>query len=229
MAVTLVGTVGSAHNESATTGTSIATIGTKTITAGNTVVVCVGIEDATSITNVTDGTTTVTVPDVILDWVGGTEKLAIFSFPNHPGGAKTFTANFAATQPFRAIVVLELTPCTFDVSSTGSGNSAAPSSGSLTPSVSGSYIVGFCFGNSALTSAGGFADYFNEPTVNTTDTEGLAQAVAAAIAATWTMTSGIWGAVAASYKPPASAFAMEDDYHVAARPTRDDGIVLVTA
>lgn len=202
MAVTLVGTVGAGHNENSATGTSIAAT-RSSIVPGNTVVVCVAVEDAATITNVSDGTTIITTPDVTFDWTAGTERLAIYSFPAHAGGTKTFTATFSVTQLFRAIIILELTPSIFEGLASASGSSAAPATGNVspTPSVDGCYIVGFCFGNTVLTSAGGFADYFNEPTINTSDTEGLAQTTAAAIGASWTMTSGPWGAVAASYKP----------------------------
>lgn len=201
MAVTLVGSP-TAGTHLAGTGTSVATT-RNGIVAGSTVVVCVTGGDAFAISNVSDGTITNSAPDVSFHWAGGSQNLAIFSFPSHAGGNFTFTANYAGTGvPFRGLDIVELTPSTFEGSSSASGTSAAPSSGNIspTPTVDGEYIVGFCLGATALTSAGGFADLVNDPTTDVSDVEGLAQSAKAAIAATWTMTSGIWGAVAASYK-----------------------------
>jgi hypothetical protein len=201
MAVTLVGSVGTGHNELAAAANSIAAT-RNGIVGGNTVVCAVTCADTFAINNVSDGTITNSTPDVTFHWAGGLQNMALFSFPNHAGGTFTFTANFAGSTAFRCIDIMELTPSVFEGSSTGSGTSASASSGNITPTptVDGEYIVGFC-GDAALTSAGGFTDLFNEPTIVGTDLEGLAQASKAAIAATWTLVSGVWGAIAASYKP----------------------------
>lgn len=205
MAVTLVGSVGTGHNELAAAASSIAAT-RNGIVAGNTIVVAVQCADTFAISNVSDGTITNSTPDITFHWAGGTQNMALFSFRNHAGGNFTFTANFAGNTAFRCIDIIELTPSQFEGSASSSGSSASASSGNIspTPSVDGCYIVGFA-GDAALTSAGGFADLFNDPTIVGTDLEGLAQASKAAIAATWTLTSGVWGAIAASYKPTAIA------------------------
>jgi hypothetical protein len=208
VAVTLVGTVGTGHNELAAAATSIAAT-RNGIVAGNTVVCAVQCQDTFAINNVSDGTITNSTPDVSFFWTGGAQWIALFSFPNHAGGNFTFTANFAGSVTFRCIDIMELTPSVFEGSSTGSGTSTSASSGNIspTPTVDGEYIVGFA-GDAALTSAGGFSDLFNDPTIVGSDLEGLAQTSKAAIAATWTLASGVWGAVAASYKPAPSGVSM---------------------
>lgn len=201
MKVALVGSVGSGHNELASSASSI-TATRNGIVPGNTIVVATCVEDAATISRVSDGFDIVLTPDVALDWVAGTERLALYSFSRHSGGNKTFTVTFSASQTFRGVVVLELTPSVFDgAASSGSGSSATPSSGNLSPSADGSYIVGFAMGATALTVAGGFSDLFNDSSVNTSDTSGFAQTSRASVAATWTMTSGIWAAIAAAYRP----------------------------
>jgi len=199
MAVALVGSTAGTHL--ATSAGSIATT-RNGIIAGSTIVCAVTVEDLVTITNVSDGTTTKTVPDIAVDWTAGTQRLALYSFPNHPGGNFTFTATFSGSQTFRGLDIAELTPSVFDAASSGTGTSAAPSSGNITPSVDGSYFLGFALGASALTKAAAFTDLVNDPTTLTSDFEGFAQSTKAALAATWTMTSGIWGAIGASYRPP---------------------------
>lgn len=199
MAVTQIGTVGTAHLEGAGALGSIAA--TKTgITPGSSILVRVTGADTFAISNVQNGAgLTQTTPVLLFHWVTGTQNMAYFLFVNHPGGTFTFTANFAGAVAFRAIAIIELTPCRFDAGTSASGTSAAPSSGNVTPSVDGAYLVGFCAGDFLPAKAAAWTEILSESVV-VTDTEGLAQAVKAAVAATWTMTSGKWGAMVAAFK-----------------------------
>lgn len=205
MVVTLVG---SAHTENAASGTSIGIA--RTVSAGNLVVCVITVDDGATITNVTDGTTTKSSADIAFDWAAGVQRLAMYSFPNYVGGSSKFTANFSGTQTFRQISAVELTGADkstpFEGSASANGNSAAPATGNVSPSptLDGTYILGYALGATALTSAGGYADLVNDPTIVVSDVEGLAQSVHAATGPSWTMASGIWGAVAASYKPESS-------------------------
>lgn len=228
VSVALVGSVGTGHNE-ATAGLASIAATRNGIVAGNTVVVAVTCADAQSISNVSDGVNTNSTPDVVFDSTLITQRIALFSFPNCRGGNLTFTANFSAASAFRSIVILELTPSTFDVSSTNQGTSAAPSSGNLTPATNGCLIVGYCGGATALTSSGGFSDYFND-SVDVFDTETLAQSTIATVAAAWTMTSGVWGAIAASYKPlPAGNAPLMSTSHPFHRVMMQKPIIIVSS
>lgn len=195
-------TVGTpSHNEAgAVNGTSIAV--TRVVQPGSTLSIAVTVADTGTITNVTDGTTTLTVPDVSLHWTLGAQWIAIFTFLNHTGGSFTFTANFTPTSQFRQIEIVELANVeAVDGTSSGQGTSAAPSSGNITPTRDGGYQVGYGLGATALTSGSGWTDLFNDPTIITSDLEGRQRPDKSALAATWTMTSGNWGAVAVQYRP----------------------------
>jgi hypothetical protein len=209
--VTLVGTV--THNESQSSLGNIATT-RNGIVAGNLIVVCVTNEDAQTITNVSDGTTTVTTPDVAFDWGAGTQRMAFYSFPNHTGGNFTFTATYNTLTAFRGIYVIELanadSSAPFVAGASASGSSTTPSSGNVTPTITanGCYILGFLVSGAALASTmtptGGFADLVNDSTVLEVDLSGLAQSTAGAVAATWTQPSAGWGVIAAAYQPAAT-------------------------
>lgn len=202
MAVALVS---SAHSENAASATSIGQ--SKAITSGNLVVCAVTVTNTTTITNVTDGTTTNTAPDVSVNWGPGSQRLALFSFPNHAGVTSVFTANYGAAATFREIDVIELSgahlTAPFQASSTSTGSSAAPSSGTIspTPEVNGEYLIGYALGATAITKGGPFTEIVNDPTITASDAEGFAIATPVASAATWTMASGIWAAIAAAYRP----------------------------
>ena len=208
MAVALVGTV--SHNEDGSGGTATTIAVTRNgIVAGNLVVVMVTCDDVQTITNVSDGTTTISTADVALDWTAGTQRMAFYSFPNHPGGNKTFTATFSSAVDYRGIEVVELsgadTVAPFAGSASATGNSTTPATGNVspTPSADGCYILAVAFGSGGQTPtpSGSYTELLHE-TVLQDSLSGLAQATAAATGATWTIgTAATWGAIAAVYKP----------------------------
>lgn len=204
-AVTQVG--GIDHLEAAATSATIQATKVGITPNGNVVVAVASLSFAC--TQVSDGTTTKSTPDVSINQASMSMFLALFSFPNHPGGTKTFTATFAnAATADRAIAILELTPSQLDaIVSVSNGFDAAStiSAGTLSPAVNGEYIVGFVVDANPVTTGSGFTDLLNDTTVNDSDFEGLAQGTAAPIAVTWSHTAlGTWGAIAASYKPAGS-------------------------
>lgn len=192
------------HNELAATGTNIAA--TKNgIAPGNDVLVLVTVEDLTTISNVSDGTTTVTLPDGSFDWAAGTQRMAVYRFPKHTGGNFTFTATFAASQPFRGIDIVEVPSvgkCVGVASNTGNGTAL-----SLIPPVveiPGAFILALAFAQAALTLTGsGWTDLVNDPTVLIDDVAGIENPPTGVPATvTWTTgTSGIWTAFAIAYAP----------------------------
>lgn len=206
MAVALVGTVPVFADNAA--GVSIPVTRTG-IVAGNLIAIGVGMNNSgpVTITNVSDGTTTVSVPDVTLDIAAFSQTIAFFSFPNHTSGDFTFTANFSGSATARHIYCVELsgahltTP--LDGIGSATGTSATPSSGNLSPApaVNGEYILGFTVTGVATTVGSGFTLLGSEQVFLGAWVEGLAQATAAPIAADWSIASGPWGAIGASYKP----------------------------
>lgn len=192
------------HGENVGTGVNISAL-RNGILPGSCLVVIATVEDAAAITSISDGAgITRTVADVAVDWTAGTQRAAAYVIPNHPGGNRTFVANFTPTQTFRGIRVIEFVGAhlvsPFTGSSTGQGSSAAPSAGAVAAPFDGSYIVGYALGATALTKGATFNDLLNEPTI-TDDIEGCTQKFAGLVTPVWTMTSGIWAALGLSLRP----------------------------
>jgi hypothetical protein len=215
MAVTLVGSPST--NVSGSPLSSIA-VTRNGIVAGNLIVVFVtATHSGGDITNVSDGTTTNSTPDVTSAVTSS--RLSLYSFPNHTGGNFTFTASFSASQSPLAIAVIELQGAALtlplDGTATGTGTGTSLSSGNLSPSpsVDGEYVIGAGVPGVLTTVGGSFADLWEEHAAYGFDVSGLAQSSHAAVAATWTTgSSNLWVAIAASYLPGGGVAAVLQPY-----------------
>lgn len=194
------------HTEAAGAGTSIACT-VNGIAAGNLVAHLVQCEPS--------GTVTLTEDDLGVDAVlavartGGNQRIECWYHKNHGGGNRTFTATYEASHNFRAIVSAEYSgvdPVSpLEGTANASGTSATPSSGNVspTPTVDGALIIGICTPATLAVAGAPFNELFTEPGAGATS-EDYVQPTAAAIAATWTMTSGTWDALAAVFLPDLS-------------------------
>jgi hypothetical protein len=209
--VALVGAI-SQNSSSA----SLATIAVtrNSIVPGNLIVVIVTWDTTTTSANpsISDGTTTNSTPDGVLDTTALlSQKAAAYSFPNHAGGTKTFTATFAAACAWRGIYVIELQNAALSVPFEGfataqGASSAAFSSGNVspTPSLNGAYLIGFALVSNDVNGAGAPFTSLHDDAVVAAMVSGYAQAAAAVIDADFTQTpAGGWGAMILSFLPAA--------------------------
>jgi hypothetical protein len=130
-------------------------------------------------------------------------------FENYGGGNRTFTATYSGSVQFRGIDVVELSGALLAGSagptSSATGTSAAPSSGATgVPASDGTYFFGTCAGPSQPAAAAPFGTVLQDTNDLVTEEE-YVQPSAAALAATWTMTSGAWAAIVSTYYPAVSA------------------------
>lgn len=144
-------------------------------------------------------------PTTSVDWSVGTQNIYQRHWANYGGGTRTFTATFStATAPFRGIVIAEYsgadTAAPLGPANTNVGTSAAPSSGAVTPAKDGALLVGYAVTANLPSAVAPFTDLWQDTTL-LADSEDYIQPTAASIAATWTQTSGTWGAIVGAYYP----------------------------
>jgi hypothetical protein len=199
------------HTEALGTGTTIACT-VNGIAANSLVVVNSTVEDLTTISSVQDDllVSAAVATNTPVDWSDGSQRADQRYFENYGGGNRTFTTTFAASQPFRGINAIEYSgAATSSVYDKGSNqhdqaSSSSISSGAVVPAQDGSLLVGYVIGSSATTFQAPFSNVLTDA-VLIADTEDYIQAVAASIAATWTMSpAGIAGALVGVYKPAAT-------------------------
>lgn len=138
------------------------------------------------------------------DITGFIQYYSHWSFQNHAGGNRTFTATYSVSAPFRAVAVVELSGAeptgTLNGPAThNNGTSAAPSSGAVTPANDGAYFFGTVQGQSTTPAAAAPFSHVLDITANLTNVEDYVQAIAANLAATWTMASAFWSATVSTY------------------------------
>lgn len=196
-----------AHAEAAGSGSTIACT-LNGIAAGSLIVHNIAMNDlAAFVTGVADdlsaaGSLAIALPTSL-------ETLEQWYHKNHGGGNRTFTATLDTAHTFRGIVSTEVagvdTDSPLEGTASGTGNSAAPSSGNLTPtpSVDGALIVAVCTGDTVPTAGAPFIEIFSDGSGATNcEHEDYVQPTAAVVAATWAMApSGNWAALAAVYLP----------------------------
>lgn len=198
-----------AHLEAVGAGTTIAC--TLNSVAANALIVhsCICGENGTvTVTGVADDLTIAGQLALALN-PGGLEHIELWYHKNHGGGTRTFTITFSTSITDRGIVSTEYAGADqtspLDGTATATGNSATPDTGVLIPepTVNGCVIVGLVCAQNQPASASPFIDVFQD-TTNFCDTEDYVQSTYGPINATWTMTSGLWGAIAAVFKPAVS-------------------------
>lgn len=141
------------------------------------------------------------------DTAGFAQNFAHFSWKNHGGGNRTFTAYFNVSASFLNIAVVELASAEqvgtlVGPATHGSGTSAAPSSGNVTPTKDGAYFFGQVQGQSVVpTPAAPFSGILDETAANQ-NFEDYIQPTAAARNAPWTTAaSAFWTALVSTYYP----------------------------
>lgn len=181
------------------------------IAAGNALSVSSSWDETNGTTgsSITDDLSVAAVNCGTTDAGGFSQRSELWYYKNYGGGNRTFTLNNSPAQAGRMLSVEEVAGAD-KVSPLGgvavnSGISATPTSTNIspTPTLNGIYLWGTIEANSNQPSAdtgNGFAEIFND-TTTLGDTESKLQAVAAAIAATWTATSTGYQALAASFNP----------------------------
>lgn len=138
------------------------------------------------------------------DVSGFAQNFAHFAWKNHGGGNRSFTATFNVSAAFRNIAVVELagaeqTGTLAGPATHGSGTSAAPSSGNVTPANDGAYFFGQAQGQSVTpTAAAPFGSVLDE-TAALQNFEDYIQPAKLARNAVWTMASAFWTALVSTY------------------------------
>lgn len=185
------------------------TIALTSIAAGNAIIICTSSHTNITISGVADdlsvaGGLAVTAYDATTN-----DRLGIYAFLNHGGGTRTFTVTFSGNTVNRYTVASEWSgmalASAFEGKATAATNGANPSTGNLdvTPSVNGELIIGFTNGDNAATAGTNFTLLQSDGVNTLAHAEYYIQPTAAAIAATWTMTSGNYQCIAASFKAAA--------------------------
>jgi hypothetical protein len=193
-----------AHNELAAAAASIGCTFAQPVTPGSLIAVYVSVGHSVSVSNVRDDLAVNAVVANPFDWVAGIQRLEHWAFMNHAGGLRTITANFNGSGSFRSIVAAEFKGAhptnAIGVANNNSGTSATPSSGSVTPAVDGALLLASINDSAAPAVVSPFGEVFAEA-VNDNDTEYLLQAIAAAVAAGWSMPSSAYGAIITAFYP----------------------------
>jgi len=137
---------------------------------------------------------------------GFSQNTALWYYKNYGGGNRTFSQVLSVAHLNRGITVVELagavTGAPLDGTASNNGTSASPTSGNLSPapSIAGTYVFGRCEGANQPSSASPASDIFQDSTTFG-DTEDYVQPTPAAFGLTWSMSSGSFQALAASFKP----------------------------
>jgi hypothetical protein len=183
------------------------------VVAGNLLVVCVAGYNYTDadVSGVADDQSTAAVKAADKSSSTANNNCEIWYFQNHGGGNRTVTATFTTSNAqYRYITVSEWSggaiTSVFEGKAINDGTSATPSTGNLdvTPSQDGMLIIGLIHPNAVPTAAAPFTLLRYDGGSTNAHSEYYIQPTAAAIAATWTMSSATFGAVAASFKVPAT-------------------------
>jgi len=137
---------------------------------------------------------------------GFSQSTALWYYKNYGGGNRTFSQVLSVSHLNRGITVAEAagadTTAPLEGTASNNGTSASPSSGNVSPAPSrpGTYLFGRCEGANQPSSASPASDIFQDSTTFG-DTEDYTQPAASAIGLTWSMTSGSFQALAASFIP----------------------------
>ncbi len=199
----------SASAQSAATGASIAVSFPASVTAGNLLVAKVSCDNLQTVSSVTMTGETFAAA-VQLNQTTDSQRIEGWYAKNTVGGQTQVTANFSATDTFRAIATTEWSgadtaaPLDQTASANDTGTSgAAISSPDKTPAVDGSLIWGAVEGDgaSALAQNSPYSLLEAETTIVTASIYQI-QAVAAAVHTDFNLTGAThWGVIMATFKP----------------------------
>jgi len=137
---------------------------------------------------------------------GFNQMIEVWFYCNYYGGSRTFFLINSPAQSNRTIVVAERAGgdlnAPLDGTASANGSSATPASGNVSPAptLDGGTLFAIAAGSAIPAPTSPLVDVWADST-SFSDTADLLQAVAAAIGASWTMTSGAWEAISAFFKP----------------------------
>jgi hypothetical protein len=176
------------------------------IGAASLVVAMAACDDTGTITRVRDDLTVDAVLQKALDWASGAQRIEHHYYKNYGGGSRVFTLTTSNTD-FRGLIPAWLAGAHLTApegpTNSATGTSAAPAAGSVTPGADGAYIFATAFSSGGLTPTANVAwQDIQRDTGLQEDTQGLEQAVNAAVNATFGLSgSTTWGAVVTSWLP----------------------------
>lgn len=190
------------------------------VAPGSLIVVSVNVADFVTTSNVKDDLNVNAAVAYQFDYSAHQAWYECWYFANHGGGTRTFTANFSAAGVGKTISVTEyagaLAVAPFFNSVVATGNSAALSSGALTPPMDGCLIwgQGTQDGDTPEPDTGaGYAQIGRDDVVNVTSWEDKIQSLAASVATTWTGVPSLdWLATMAIFQPAAQALPVDTDF-----------------
>jgi len=188
---------------------SLATAFSSNVTSGNVVIVAITADNAVALTFGVSDTLGTTYTAVASPVVNGTRQVQIFYGALTSSGANTVTVSTGATSGPLSAGIAEYsglyTGSPLDASSSATGTSNSPTTGSIPVSGNGELVLGVLAAgqpgmNFSITDAGGFTNRYSGVTSGNSTIDVEDTSASSATAATWTITnSPSWAAMGASF------------------------------